>query len=67
MKREALLVEFQRRLKLLHIMNVEKSNFNSYIYTLVLDHFCATIVNLWCKVCKLCSEKRLLTHVWLLC
>ena len=35
------------------------SNINSYIYTLVLEHFCATIVNVWCNVWKICGEEKL--------
>ena len=38
MKRQALLVEFSDDHWLHHQMNVKKSNFNSYIYTLLLDH-----------------------------
>ena len=29
-----------------HPMNVKKSNFTSYIYTLFLDHFCVLIVKI---------------------
>ena len=32
----------------LHLMNIKKSNFNSYIYTLFLDHFWVLIVKIQC-------------------
>ena len=32
----------------LHQMNVKKSNFNFYIYTLFFDHFCVLIVKIRC-------------------
>ena len=43
------IVEFSDDYWLHHPMNVENSNFNSYIYTLFLDHFCTQM--LWCKLC----------------
>ena len=45
-------------------MNVKKSNFKSYIYTLFLDHFCAqTVVVRW-NLCKLRSSEKLLTNMF---
>ena len=37
--------------------------FNSYIYTLFLDHFCVSFKIVWCKVHKICGEEKLLTDV----
>ena len=46
-------------------MNVKESNFNSYIYTLFLDHFCAQIVVVRWNLCKLRNSENLLTLCWL--
>ena len=44
-------------------MNVKKSNFNSYIYILFLDHFCEQIVVIRWNLWKLHSSEMLLTHI----
>ena len=41
-----------------HPMNVKKSNFNSYIYTLFLDHFCVLIVMIRCSLCNIHAVEK---------
>ena len=44
-----------------HWLHHQKPNFNSYIYTLFLDHFSAQIGAVRSNLCKLCSSEKLLT------
>ena len=43
---------------------LKKSNFNSYINTLFLHHFCVLIVKARCKMCKIRGEENLLTNLF---
>ena len=45
-------------------MNAEKTDFNYCIYTQVSDPFCATILNLWWKVCQRCSKEKVIMDVF---
>ena len=47
------------------IMNEgQKNDFNSYIYTLSLDHFCVLIVKIQCWLRKICGAEKLLNNVF---
>ena len=45
-------------------MNVKQSNFNSYIYTLFLDHFYVLIVKVRYYLCKIRGAEKLLTDLF---
>ena len=45
-------------------MNVKNSNFNFYIYTLFLDHFCVLIVMIPCSLCSIHGIEKLLNNVF---
>ena len=47
-----------------HPMNVKETKFNSYIYTLFLDHFCVLIVMIRCKLYKIHGVEKLLNNVF---
>ena len=45
-------------------MNVEKSNFSSYTYTLIFYRFFAAIVKFVYKVCKILGRENLITDMF---
>ena len=47
-----------------HPMNVKRSNFYSYIYTLFLNHFCVNLVLVRWKFCKMHATEKLLTNLF---